>query len=308
MSGAAPHRRHAEHHPAARASRARFATRCRCRATPAPTCTIIPGATQAAANQDVGGNMGENRQQFTVHGSRDQRLPAAARRPVLRHDGGRRQLHVERQPDDGRGGQRPHRRRPDRRERERRRADQRHRPRRRQRVQRLVPGNFGTKDLQANNLDDELRARGATTSPFIKTSYELAGGVGGPIKRDKLWFFGSARRWVSQSYQPGNYFNATQGTLFYTPDLDRPAYEDNFYNEIDGAPDVAGGADATRSPACSATSTTATATSASRPARWRPKPTGDDLYEPNWRTQVAWTFPVDQPSCCSKPAARWSRG
>jgi len=31
---------------------------------------IIPGAVQADNNQDVGGNMGENRQQFTVHGSR----------------------------------------------------------------------------------------------------------------------------------------------------------------------------------------------------------------------------------------------
>ena len=52
--------------------------------------------------------------------------------------------------------------------------------------------------------------RGATTRPFIKQNYEIAGGIGGPIARDKLWYW-SARRWISQSYQPGNYFNKTQG-------------------------------------------------------------------------------------------------
>ena len=31
------------------------------------------------------------------------------------------------------------------------------------------------------------------------------------------------------TYVPGNYFNATPGTLFYTPDLSRPAYDENYY-------------------------------------------------------------------------------
>ena len=40
--------------------------------------------------------------------------------------------------------------------------------------------------------------------------------VGGPIRKDKLWFFASQRTWDSQSPSPtpGNYHNLTQGTAF----------------------------------------------------------------------------------------------
>jgi hypothetical protein len=52
--------------------------------------------------------------------------------------------------------------------------------------------------------------------------------MGGPIKQDKLWFF-SAFRWEDRSlYQAGNYYNKRQGTVFYEPDLSRPAYNHDF--------------------------------------------------------------------------------
>ncbi len=120
---------------------------------------------------------------------------------------------------------------------------------------------------------------------------ELAGGVGGPLKRDKLWFFGSARRWVSQSYQPGNYFNATQGTMFYTPDLNRPAYEDNFYNEstvrltwqANQKHKITGMVSTEYNCNCYFNIQAGTLA---------PEATGDDLHWPNWRNQVAWTYPA----------------
>ena len=253
---------------------------------------IIPGASQPATNQDVGGNMGENRQQFTVHGTRAndfQQLrdgqffgtmvaagnfmssvnPAAVEGVSIltggglgaeSESGGAQINVVARAGGNAYGG--------------------------------LFQETFGNKDLQARNLDDALRARGVTTSPFIKASYELAGGVGGPIRRDALWFFASARRWVSQSYQPGNYFNKTQGTLFYTPDLDRPAYEDNFYNEVSArltwraAPRHTITGAFTNEYNCNCFFGIQTGTLA-------PEAAGDDLYQPNWRTQVGWTFPVN---------------
>ena len=89
--------------------------------------------------------------------------------------------------------------------------------------------NFGHRDLQSNNLDDSLRARGVTVIADIRKRYDVGGGVGGPILRDKLWFFASSRYWITSTYVPGNYFNATQGTLFYTPDLSRPLYDENYY-------------------------------------------------------------------------------
>ena len=69
------------------------------------------------------------------------------------------------------------------------------------------------------------RARAVTVVAEIRKRYDVGGGVGGPVLRDKLWFFASSRYWVTSTYVPGNYFNATQGTLFYTPDLNRPLYD-----------------------------------------------------------------------------------
>ena len=82
--------------------------------------------------------------------------------------------------------------------------------------------------LQSDNLNDKLRARGLTSAGAVRRYYDVGGGVGGPIKRDKLWFF-SAFRWEDRSlYQAGNYYNKRQGTVFYEPDLSRPAYNHDF--------------------------------------------------------------------------------
>ena len=51
---------------------------------------------------------------------------------------------------------------------------------------------YSNKSLQTGNLDDELRARGVPTQPSIKKIYDVGGGVGGPLKTDKLWFYARA--------------------------------------------------------------------------------------------------------------------
>lgn len=89
----------------------------------------------------------------------------------------------------------------------------------------LYSFNSGTSGrFQVENLDDELRARGVTTAPKVKRVWDISAGVGGPIRRDKLWFYSAQRYWGNEEIVPGNYFNATQGTFRYTPDLKRPAF------------------------------------------------------------------------------------
>jgi hypothetical protein len=86
--------------------------------------------------------------------------------------------------------------------------------------------------LTSDNVDDELRQRGLPSAPSVRKYYDVGGGIGGPIQRDKLWFFASAR-WEDRSqYQVGNYYNKLQGTLFYEPDLSRPAYDRTFSKDI----------------------------------------------------------------------------
>jgi len=46
---------------------------------------------------------------------------------------------------------------------------------------------------QADNLSDALKARGLRAADRIKKIYEFSGSAGGPIKRDKLWYFFAGR-------------------------------------------------------------------------------------------------------------------
>jgi Carboxypeptidase regulatory-like domain len=46
---------------------------------------------------------------------------------------------------------------------------------------------------RGDNIDDTLRSQGITKGPGIKRSYDASGSFGGPIMRDRLWFFGSYR-------------------------------------------------------------------------------------------------------------------
>ena len=88
-------------------------------------------------------------------------------------------------------------------------------------------GNTGA--MQHSNLTDELRARGLTTVSDVKRVYDVGGGLGGPLKRDTLWFYTAHRGWGTQENAAGNFYNKTQGTPFYTPDPSRLGYSD-YYN------------------------------------------------------------------------------
>jgi hypothetical protein len=70
---------------------------------------------------------------------------------------------------------------------------------------------FMNDDLQGDNIDDDLRRRlglqpgqqsGAAGNP-IDISYDWSSTVGGPIKRDKAWFFGALRWWRLDQFQIG---------------------------------------------------------------------------------------------------------
>ena len=82
--------------------------------------------------------------------------------------------------------------------------------------------------LQSDNATDALIARGLSPAPSVRRFMDVGGALGGPIMRDRLWFLGAFRYLARSQYQQGNYFNKRQGTLFYEPDLDRPAYTNDY--------------------------------------------------------------------------------
>jgi hypothetical protein len=98
-------------------------------------------------------------------------------------------------------------------------------------------GSFNTSyagpSLQAKNLNDDLRARGLQTGASIKIFRDNGGAFGGPIARDRLWFYTAHRYWGSQKYIQGTYYNKSPNKLFYIPDLDRVAHTNWYYHDND---------------------------------------------------------------------------
>jgi hypothetical protein len=64
-------------------------------------------------------------------------------------------------------------------------------------------------DWQADNVTDELRARGLTRGSRVAKISDFNFGLGGPIKKDKLWFYASWRRIATDSVIPGSFFART---------------------------------------------------------------------------------------------------
>src|SRR4029079_12017723 len=54
----------------------------------------------------------------------------------------------------------------------------------------------------------------------------------GPFKQDKIWFYATSRWWGAQNYGANNYFNKSTNPFQYIPDTSRPAYTDQYYNDV----------------------------------------------------------------------------
>ncbi|MBI2189472.1 MAG: TonB-dependent receptor, partial [Acidobacteria bacterium] len=75
-------------------------------------------------------------------------------------------------------------------------------------------GVYSNDTLEGDNLTPELRARGLTTSNKTLRIWDKAATLGGPILRDRLWFFGAARDWGYRRIYGGVFWNKTQDPSF----------------------------------------------------------------------------------------------
>jgi Carboxypeptidase regulatory-like domain len=65
--------------------------------------------------------------------------------------------------------------------------------------------------FQSDNVTDSLRARGLKTTDGIGKLSNVEGAMGGPIKKDKVWYFASARLFLLDTL-PANTFYGVAGT------------------------------------------------------------------------------------------------
>jgi hypothetical protein len=87
---------------------------------------------------------------------------------------------------------------------------------------------WGPEKLQGTNLTPALKAAGAVAPTPLTKNYDLSAAFGGPIKRDRVWFFGSTRRQgTSQFFDM--FYNKNEGDptkWTYEPDFSRQAIID----------------------------------------------------------------------------------
>jgi carboxypeptidase family protein len=62
--------------------------------------------------------------------------------------------------------------------------------------------------MQANNLDTDLLGLGFKIQNRVDSVYDVNATLGGPIRKDRLWFFGTFRRWSANNFL-GNTFTST---------------------------------------------------------------------------------------------------
>jgi hypothetical protein len=82
---------------------------------------------------------------------------------------------------------------------------------------------YTSQSLQGDNLTPELIARGLTATPRVIRAYDINPSFGGPVVKDRLWFFGSYRWLVSDKTVAGIFPNASPVPYIYTPNLSTPA-------------------------------------------------------------------------------------
>jgi hypothetical protein len=79
-----------------------------------------------------------------------------------------------------------------------------------------VFGSFAGSWSQGSNLNDELVAQGFTEPPELFKQWDTSLAMGGPIMRDRLWFYGTLKTRGVQSAVPNARANANMGTDAWT--------------------------------------------------------------------------------------------
>ncbi|MEO8258768.1 MAG: TonB-dependent receptor [Acidobacteriota bacterium] len=153
--------------------------------------------------------------------------------------------------------------------------------------------------LESDNFTQAIRDAGLQVPTPINKVYDVNGSYGGPIKKDRIWYFVNARtqgstRTIANIFYNQNAGDATKWT--YVPDLDRPQFTDRTWenasarvtwqatprNKIGGFWD-----EQVVCRACEGTTYGIT-----DPARISPEAGGLSQYKPLRVTQLTWSSPA----------------
>ena len=169
------------------------------------------------------------------------------------------------------------------------------------RVSGLIAGSGFSKNMQSDNYSADLQARGAGAPNPTYHVYDFNAAVGGPILKDKLWYFMSVRQQGSRRNTLNVYYNTNAGDATkwsYAPDFSKPAYYDRQWENY--TPRITWQASQKNKftfswdeqPVCRKCSGTASFSGSPSPQLTTPEADGHGEYKPQRVQTARWTSPV----------------
>ena len=93
--------------------------------------------------------------------------------------------------------------------------------------------NYANSGLQGNNVDEAMRAQGVTTADSIKRINDVSVAVGGPILRDRVWFWTAHRFWGYEQIRTNTFYEGNPHDFVFDPDRGRPGTETQENGSLD---------------------------------------------------------------------------
>jgi len=91
--------------------------------------------------------------------------------------------------------------------------------------------------LQSDNLTPALKSQGVTDATPLSRVYDFSGTVGGPMRKDRAWYFVNGHIGGSTKQSPNVYYNLNAGNpakWLYAADASRPEYSDRTFENASG--------------------------------------------------------------------------
>ena len=159
-----------------------------------------------------------------------------------------------------------------------------------------------SKGMLADNYDDDLRSQGVTQPTPVHRVYDMNIAAGGPIVRDKLWYYVSVRQQGSRQNILNVFHNKNAGnpnSFLYEADLSRPGLHDRTWEnytpritwQISSRNKITGSWD--EQPVCrKCTGTTSLTGTPNFIWSHSPESDGHGEFSPQRIQQVRWTSPA----------------
>src|SRR5262245_18339189 len=165
----------------------------------------------------------------------------------------------------------------------------------------LIAGYGLSKGMQSDNYTADLQARGAGAPNPTYHVYDFNAAAGGPILKDKLWYYMSVRRQGSRRNTLNVYYNNNAGDptkWSYAPDFNRPAFYDRQWENY--TPRITWQASQKNKftfswdeqPVCRTCSGTASFSGSPSPVLTTPEADGHGEFSPQRVQTARWTSPI----------------